>query len=54
MKSFDLNKVGKRVRVVFGDDNEKTFTNKIISVMDFLQDIDGAIVFYPQQQSIGN
>ena len=46
--------IDKRIRVVFGDDDAREYTNQIIYLMDFLCGIDGAIVFDPQQKDIVN
>jgi hypothetical protein len=39
----------KRIRVVFADDDEKVHTNDIIYVMEFLESLEGVLVFDPQQ-----
>lgn len=44
--------IGRRIRVVFSDDDGQKYTNQIIFVMDFLRDIPGAIVFDPQQKDL--
>lgn len=45
----ELSSIDRRVRVVFGDDDDREYTNQIIDMMQFLQDIPGSIVFDPQQ-----
>ncbi len=39
----------RKINVVFGDDNDRKYTNQIIHVMDFLRALPGAIIFDPQQ-----
>ena len=49
---FDLLAVARRVRVVFGDDDAREYTNQISSLMVYLEEIEGAIVFDPQQGGV--
>ena len=48
----ELSSIDRRVRVVFGDDDDREYTNQIIDMMQFLQDIPGSIVFDPQQNHL--
>ncbi len=41
--------VSSRVRVLFGDDDSKEYTNQILYMMDFLEDIPDVILFDPQK-----
>ena len=49
---FDLSQVTSRVRVVFASDDDRTHTNQIVGLMDFLLQLRGAAVFDPQQGDI--
>jgi hypothetical protein len=40
-----------KINVVFGDNNDREYTNQIIHVMDFLRALPGAIIFDPQQSN---
>jgi hypothetical protein len=42
----------RRIRVVFGQDDEREYTNEIIRLMDFLQMIPGTVMFDPQQRDL--
>jgi hypothetical protein len=46
-----LARMRRKINVVLGDDNERTYTNQIIHVMDFLRALPGAILFDPQQSN---
>ena len=48
----DLAGIRKRIRVVFGDDDGKEYTNETMRMFEFLTAIPGAIVFDPQQNDI--
>ena len=51
-KSFnlsDLSKIDRRIRMVFGNDDEQRYTNQIIYLMDFLREIKGIVIYDPQQ-----
>ncbi len=39
----------KRIRAVFGDDDDRTHTNETIIIMDYLRAIDDVILFDPQR-----
>ncbi len=41
----------RKINVVFGDDNDREYTNQIIYVMDFLRALPGVILFDPQQSN---
>ncbi|KQV81846.1 hypothetical protein ASD15_31420 [Massilia sp. Root351] len=45
----DVSDVDRRIRMVFGSDNEKAYTNEIIYLMQFLGEIDGIVIYDPQQ-----
>ncbi|MGW3498017.1 hypothetical protein [Streptomyces sp. NPDC001020] len=49
---IDLSAATRRVRVVFGDDDAREYTDQIISLMDYLSEIKGAIVYDPQQADV--
>lgn len=46
---FDVSNIRRRIRVVFGSDDERRFTNEIIYVVDFLKEIKGVLIFDPQR-----
>ncbi|MGM3276905.1 hypothetical protein [Ralstonia sp. 24A2] len=48
----ELSGIDRRVRVVFADDNDREYTNQIVDMMQFLQDIEGSIVFDPQKNNL--
>lgn len=48
----ELSGIDRRVRAVFSDDDERAYTNQIIYVMEFLGDIEGSVVFDPQQNDL--
>jgi hypothetical protein len=48
----NLASIDRRIRVVFGDDPSREYTNQFIVLMTFLCRIKGAIVFDPQQKDI--
>uniref|UniRef100_UPI0019540610 hypothetical protein n=2 Tax=Pseudomonadota TaxID=1224 RepID=UPI0019540610 len=48
----ELSGIDRRVRVVFADDNDREYTNQIVDMMQFLQDIEGSIVFDPQKNDL--
>lgn len=41
--------VKRRIRVVFGDDPSLEYTDHMVTIMDFLCKLQGAIVYDPQQ-----
>lgn len=47
--NVDVSEVSRRIRVVFGSDDEMEFTNEIIYVIDFLKEIKGVLIFDPQR-----
>ena len=49
---FDLSVISRRIRVVFGDDDERVHTNQMIFLVDYLQAIDGVVLFDPQQAEL--
>jgi hypothetical protein len=46
---FDITNISRRIRVVFGDDYADQYTEQMVSMIDFLRKIDGALVYDPQQ-----
>ncbi len=46
---LDVSHISRRIRVVFGSDDEQRYTNQIIFVIDFLKAIGGVSIFDPQQ-----
>lgn len=48
----DVSNIARRIRVVFGSDDELHFTNQIIYIIDFLREINGAIIFDPQKNDL--
>ena len=49
--SSDLSIIDRRIRMVFGNDDEQHYTNQTIYLMDFLREIRGIIVYDPQQNN---
>lgn len=47
--NVDVSTVRRRIRVVFGSDDDMRFTNEIIYVIDFLKEINGVLIFDPQK-----
>ena len=47
-----LTQVARRIRVVFGDDPDRRYTNQIVYVMEFLAGIPDTTVIDPQQKDI--
>lgn len=41
--------IDRRIRVVFGDDDQRAYTNQCIYIMDFLGKIPGIYIYDPQQ-----
>jgi hypothetical protein len=39
----------RMIRVIFGSDDEKTYTNEIIYILDYLRQIRGILIYDPQQ-----
>ena len=48
----ELSCIDRRVRAVFSDDDERVYTNQIVGIMGFLGDIEGSVVFDPQQNDL--
>lgn len=48
----DLSHIRRRVRVVFGDDDDREYTNETVAMMNFLYKIRGAVVFDPKRNDI--
>lgn len=48
--SCDVSDVSRRIRVVFGRDDEREYTNEIILIMEFLERLAGNCIFDPQQK----
>lgn len=51
-KSFhsnDLSTINRRIRIVFGSDNDKIYTNQVIYLMDFAKEIKGVLIYDPEQ-----
>ena len=46
---LDVPQISRRIRVVFGNDDEQRYTNQVIFVIDFLKAIGGVSIFDPQQ-----
>lgn len=44
-----LSDVDKRIRVLFFDDNDKKYTNEILYIIEFLEDLPGVIVYDPNR-----
>ena len=42
----------RRVRVVFNDDPEEQYIDQMVEIMSMLENLEGAIVFDPQQNKI--
>jgi hypothetical protein len=49
---FDLLESTRRVRVVFGSDDDRVRTNEMVWLVDYLLRIEGVAVFDPQQGDI--
>lgn len=47
--TIDVSNIDRRIRMVFGSDDDKIYTNEIIYLMQFLGEIDGIIIYDPQQ-----
>jgi hypothetical protein len=47
-----LSNIDRRVRIYCGDDDGKEFTNQVVRLMEFVENMPGAIVFDPQQNKI--
>ncbi|WP_046656067.1 hypothetical protein [Lysobacter capsici] len=48
----DLSDIGRRIRVVFGSDDSRVYTNQMIWMMEYLCGIEGAFVFDPLRKEI--
>ncbi|KVZ48063.1 hypothetical protein WL17_28705 [Burkholderia ubonensis] len=49
-----LARIGRRIRIVFRDYDDDTYTNQVAFMMDFLREIPGSILFDPQQRDLIN
>ena len=49
--SSDLSMINRRIRIVFGNDDEQHYTNQIIYLTDFLREINGILIYDPQQNN---
>jgi hypothetical protein len=49
---YEISGISKRIRVVFGDDDTREYTNQIICLMDFLREIPTTVIFDPQQKNL--
>jgi hypothetical protein len=47
----NVSEVKRRIRVVFGDDPNLDYTDHMVTIMDFLCKLQGAIVYDPQQNN---
>ncbi|QYF93484.1 hypothetical protein KY495_22940 [Massilia sp. PAMC28688] len=45
----DVSRIRRRIRAVFGSDETQEYTNQMIYVLDYLKELEGVIVFDPQQ-----
>jgi hypothetical protein len=45
----DFSAFHRQIRIVFSDDDEKLYTNEIIYLLDYLQQIEGILVYDLQQ-----
>jgi hypothetical protein len=45
----DVSGISRRIRVVFGSDDAQEHTNEMIYVLDYLKELDGVVIFDPQQ-----
>lgn len=50
-KVHDVSNIDRRVRVIFGNDDKREYTNETVYLMDFLCNIHGIIVYDPQQNN---
>ena len=48
----DLSTIDRRVRVVFGADEDRVYTNQIIYLMDFLREIEDCVVVDPGKRDL--
>lgn len=46
---LDFSRFKSTIRVIFGSDDEKTYTNEIIYILDYLRQIRGILIYDPQQ-----
>ena len=51
---LDLSKINKRVRLVIGDDDDRQYTNQIIYLIDYFKEINGTVIYDPQQNDVLN
>lgn len=48
----NVNNICRRVRMVFGSDEAREYTNQIIYLLDFFKEMDGILIFDPRQGEI--
>lgn len=46
---IDFSKFRRQIRMIFASDDDKKYTNEIIYLLDYLQEIEGVLVYDPQQ-----
>jgi hypothetical protein len=51
---LDISNFDRRIRIVFGTDDERRHTNQIIQMIDFLGSIDGVVIYDPEQNDYVN
>lgn len=51
---LDVSNFDRRIRIVFGTDDERRHTNQIIQMIDFLGSIDGVVIYDPEQNDYVN
>lgn len=44
--------ISRRIHVFFGDDQDRNYTTQALDIMQFLEGIEGALVFDPQQNKL--
>lgn len=47
-----LSVINKRIRVIFANDDTKAYTNHMIWMMDYLEDIPNSVIFNPNSNEI--
>lgn len=48
--TLDFSKFTRQIRIIFGSDNKKIYTNEIIYLFDYLKQIDGILIYDPQKK----
>lgn len=51
---YDVAKISRRIRVIYGSDDAQEYTNQIIYIMDFLREIPDALIYDLQQKDLIN